>query len=209
MTYAYKLMHSPVGELKLVANGNRLAAILWENDKPNRVRLPESIEAADRPILLETERQLNEYFAGTRDRFDLEFDFQGTEFQKKVWAALLTIPFGETRSYSDIATQIGNINAVRAVGAANGRNPISIVAPCHRVIGASGDLTGFAGGLANKMFLLSLEAGQTSLEAAAESATASTTATATAMASWEAPTKTARPAPARGTQSSLFLVTEG
>ncbi|AJZ61913.1 methylated-DNA--[protein]-cysteine S-methyltransferase [Paraburkholderia fungorum] len=204
MTYAYKLMNSPVGELKLVANGNRLAAILWENDKPNRVRLPESIEAADRPILLETERQLNEYFAGTRDRFDLEFDFQGTEFQKKVWAALLTIPFGETRSYSDIATQIGNINAVRAVGAANGRNPISIVAPCHRVIGASGDLTGFAGGLANKMFLLSLEAGQTSLEAAAESATASTTATATAMASWEAPTKTARPAPARGTQSSLF-----
>ncbi|MDT8839275.1 methylated-DNA--[protein]-cysteine S-methyltransferase [Paraburkholderia fungorum] len=204
MTYAYKLMNSPVGELKLVANGNRLAAILWENDKPNRVRLPESIEAADRPILLETERQLNEYFAGTRDRFDLEFDFQGTEFQKKVWAALLTIPFGETRSYSDIATQIGNINAVRAVGAANGRNPISIVAPCHRVIGASGDLTGFAGGLANKMFLLSLEAGQTSLEAAAESATASTTATATAMASREAPTKTARPAPARGTQSSLF-----
>lgn len=204
MTYAYKLMHSPVGELKLVANGNRLAAILWENDKPNRVRLPESIEAADRPILLETERQLNEYFAGTRDRFDLEFDFQGTEFQKKVWAALLTIPFGETRSYSDIATQIGNINAVRAVGAANGRNPISIVAPCHRVIGASGDLTGFAGGLANKMFLLSLEAGQTSLEAAAESATASTAATATATASREAPTKTARPAPARGTQSSLF-----
>ncbi|MGP8436835.1 methylated-DNA--[protein]-cysteine S-methyltransferase [Paraburkholderia fungorum] len=202
MTYAYKLMNSPVGELKLVANGNRLAAILWENDKPNRVRLPESIEAADRPILLETERQLNEYFAGTRDRFDLEFDFQGTEFQKKVWAALLTIPFGETRSYSDIATQIGNINAVRAVGAANGRNPISIVAPCHRVIGASGDLTGFAGGLANKMFLLSLEAGQTSLEAAAESATASTTAT--AMARREAPTKTARPAPARGTQSSLF-----
>jgi methylated-DNA-[protein]-cysteine S-methyltransferase len=197
-------MHSPVGELKLVANGNRLAAILWENDKPNRVRLPESIEAADRPILLETERQLNEYFAGTRDRFELEFDFQGTEFQKKVWAALLTIPFGETRSYSDIATQIGNINAVRAVGAANGRNPISIVAPCHRVIGASGDLTGFAGGLANKMFLLSLEAGQTSLEAAAESATASTTATATAMARREAPTKTARPAPARGTQSSLF-----
>jgi methylated-DNA-[protein]-cysteine S-methyltransferase len=169
VTYAYKLMDSPVGELKLVANGNRLAAILWENDKPNRVRLPEIVEADDRPVLIETERQLNEYFAGTRDRFDLELDFQGTDFQKKVWAALLTIPFGETRSYSDIATQIGNINAVRAVGAANGRNPISIVAPCHRVIGASGDLTGFAGGLTNKMLLLSLEAGQTSLEAAADS----------------------------------------
>ncbi|MGF6899296.1 methylated-DNA-[protein]-cysteine S-methyltransferase [Paraburkholderia sp. GAS348] len=195
-------MNSPVGELKLVANGNRLAAILWENDKPNRVRLPERVEADDRPILIETERQLNEYFAGTRDRFDLELDFQGTDFQKKVWAALLTIPFGETRSYADIATQIGHINAVRAVGAANGRNPLSIVAPCHRVIGASGDLTGFAGGLANKMFLLSLEAGQTSLEAAADSAADS--AAAPEKAGREAPVKPARPAPGRGTQASLF-----
>ncbi|MGQ7935997.1 methylated-DNA--[protein]-cysteine S-methyltransferase [Paraburkholderia sp. D1E] len=202
MTYAYKLMNSPVGELKLVANGNRLAAILWENDKPNRVRLPEQVEADDRPILLETERQLNEYFAGTRDRFDLELDFQGTDFQKKVWAALLTIPFGATRSYSDIATQIGNINAVRAVGAANGRNPISIVAPCHRVIGASGDLTGFAGGLANKMLLLSLEAGQTSLEAAADLSAPSATASETIGRA--APVKPARPAPSHGTQASLF-----
>jgi methylated-DNA-[protein]-cysteine S-methyltransferase len=208
MTYAYMLMNSPVGELKLVANGNRLAAILWENDKPNRVRLPETVEADDRPILIETRRQLNEYFAGTRDRFDLELDFQGTDFQKKVWAALLTIPFGETRSYSDIATQIGNLNAVRAVGAANGRNPISIVAPCHRVIGASGDLTGFAGGLANKMFLLSLEAGQTSLEAASASASAvsvpAAAAAAPARVDRETPVKPARPAPARGTQASLF-----
>jgi methylated-DNA-[protein]-cysteine S-methyltransferase len=201
-------MDSPVGELKLVANGNRLAAILWENDKPNRVRLPEIVEADDRPVLIETERQLNEYFAGTRDRFDLELDFQGTDFQKKVWAALLTIPFGETRSYSDIATQIGNINAVRAVGAANGRNPISIVAPCHRVIGASGDLTGFAGGLTNKMLLLSLEAGQTSLEAAADSTAAADSAEASgaapATAGRETPAKPTRPAPSRGTQASLF-----
>ena len=205
-------MDSPVGELKLVANGNRLAAILWENDKPNRVRLPEIVEADDRPVLIETERQLNEYFAGTRDRFDLELDFQGTDFQKRVWAALLTIPFGETRSYSDIATQIGNINAVRAVGAANGKNPISIVAPCHRVIGASGDLTGFAGGLVNKMFLLSLEAGQTSLEAAADSNDAEAVRAAAATASSATPgtvvressVKPARPAPSRGTQHSLF-----
>ncbi|MFM0278966.1 methylated-DNA--[protein]-cysteine S-methyltransferase [Paraburkholderia sediminicola] len=210
MTYAYKLMDSPVGELKLVANGNRLAAILWENDKPNRVRLPEIVEADDRPVLIETERQLNEYFAGTRDRFDLELDFQGTDFQKKVWAALLTIPFGETRSYSDIATQIGNINAVRAVGAANGRNPISIVAPCHRVIGASGDLTGFAGGLTNKMLLLSLEAGQTSLEAAADSTAAAAadsaeaSGAAPATVGRETPAKPTRPAPSRGTQASLF-----
>ena len=157
MTYAYKLMESPVGQLKLVANGERLAAILWENDKPNRVRLGELVEANDRAVLIETERQLNEYFAGTRDRFDLALDFQGTEFQKKVWHALLTIPFGQTRSYAEIARQIGNVNAVRAVGAANGRNPISIVAPCHRVIGANGSLTGFGGGLPTKQFLLAME----------------------------------------------------
>jgi len=135
VTYAYKLMDSPVGQLKLVARGDRLTAILWENDKPNRVRLGELVLADDRPILLETERQLHEYFAGNRDAFDLALDFQGTEFQKKVWAALLTIPFGQTRTYAQIAAQIGNVNAVRAVGAANGRNPVSIVAPCHRVIG--------------------------------------------------------------------------
>lgn len=168
MKYAYKLMDSPVGQLTLVANGESLAAILWENDKPNRVRVGEMVEANDRPVLVETARQLTEYFAGTRHEFDLPLDFHGTEFQKRVWHALLTIPFGQTRSYSEIAAQIGNVNAVRAVGAANGRNPISIVAPCHRVIGASGELTGFAGGLANKMLLLSLEAGQTSLEASAD-----------------------------------------
>lgn len=108
-------------------------------------------------LLAETERQLREYFSGKRSRFELPLDFQGTEFQKKVWSALLTIPFGETRSYTEIAVQIGSPNAVRAVGAANGRNPLSIVAPCHRVIGASGGLTGFAGGLAAKQWLLRLE----------------------------------------------------
>ena len=198
MTYAYKLMDSPVGQLKLVARGDRLTAILWENDKPNRVRLGELVLADDRPILLETERQLHEYFAGNRDAFDLALDFQGTEFQKKVWAALLTIPFGQTRTYAQIAAQIGNVNAVRAVGAANGRNPISIVAPCHRVIGASGDLTGFAGGLANKMLLLALEAGQTSLEAGADVQTQVTAATTKAAA------KCSRAAAPRGMQSSLF-----
>jgi methylated-DNA-[protein]-cysteine S-methyltransferase len=192
------LVDSPVGKLKLVSKGERLSAILWENDKPNRVRLGEMMEAADQPILIETRRQLNEYFAGKRQGFDLVLDFQGTEFQKKVWTALLTIPFGQTRSYAQIAAQIGNINAVRAVGAANGRNPISIVAPCHRVIGASGELTGFAGGLANKMLLLSLEAGQTSLEASVEVQAQRATTAATAVA------KRARPAPASGTQSSLF-----
>lgn len=206
MAYAYKLMDSPVGQLKLVADGDRLAAILWENDKPNRVRLSELVEANDRPVLIDAERQLNEYFAGARHEFDLPLSFQGTDFQKRVWAALLTIPFGQTRSYAEIAAQIGNIKAVRAVGAANGRNPISIVAPCHRVIGASGDLTGFAGGLANKMLLLSLEAGQTSLEAQADTQTDmfAIEERVRAQVKSEAQAKAARHAPSSGTQASLF-----
>lgn len=159
MPYTFITLPSPVGELKLVANGARLAAILWENDKPGRVRLGPMTPAPDNPLLQNAARQLQEYFAGHRDRFDLELDFVGTDFQKKVWAALLTIPFGETRTYRQIAEQIGNPAAVRAVGAANGRNPISIVAPCHRVIGASGKLTGFAGGLEAKERLLVLERG--------------------------------------------------
>jgi methylated-DNA-[protein]-cysteine S-methyltransferase len=157
MAYVCKTVNSPVGRLKLVAKGDRLSAILWENDKPDRVRLGPMTEDAKHPTLLETERQLAEYFAGNRDRFDLPLEFSGTEFQKKVWQALLEIPYGETRSYSGIASQIGHANAVRAVGAANGKNPISIIAPCHRVIGASGSLTGFAGGLDNKAHLLALE----------------------------------------------------
>ena len=157
MPYEYTLMPSPVGQLTLVARDGKLTAILWEKERPNRVRLGALQEANNSPVLQETERQLKEYFAGTRNRFELELDFVGTDFQKKVWQALLTIPFGETRSYSQIAAQIGNPKAVRAVGAANGRNPISIVAPCHRVIGASGGLTGFAGGLEAKQYLLALE----------------------------------------------------
>ena len=100
---------------------------------------------------------MSEYFAAKRQSFDLPLDFAGTDFQKKVWQALLQIPFGETRSYKDIALQIGNVKAVRAVGAANGKNPISIIAPCHRVVGANGKLVGFAGGLDNKDILLTLE----------------------------------------------------
>ena len=150
-------MDSPVGILKLVAHDSALVAILWENEKPNRVRLAELIENKKHPILLKTQKQLNEYFEGQRKVFDLPLDFSGTEFQEKVWQALLTIPFGETRSYKEIAEQIGNVKAVRAVGTANGKNPISIIAPCHRVVGVNGKLVGFAGGLDNKDVLLKLE----------------------------------------------------
>jgi methylated-DNA-[protein]-cysteine S-methyltransferase len=162
-TYVHKLFESPVGELTLVASNDGLAAILWENDDPMRVPLGATVEAQDHPILLEAERQLREYFAGTRRVFDLKLDFAGTEFQRRVWAALLTIPYGETRSYMQVARQLGRPDIVRAVGAANGRNPIPIITPCHRVIGSNGKLVGFAAGLEIKARLLALEAPQADL----------------------------------------------
>jgi methylated-DNA-[protein]-cysteine S-methyltransferase len=155
--YVYKVTSSPVGSLTLVASDDGLAGILWPAERPGRVRLPAATEDRRHPVLVETERQLKEYFAGRRRTFALTLDVAGTAFQKKVWNALLTIPFGETRSYVQIARQIGRPTAARAVGAANGRNPVSIVAPCHRVVGATGTLTGFAGGLAAKARLLALE----------------------------------------------------
>ena len=167
--YVYKIMKSPVGQLKLVASDKGLAAILWENDSPKRVRLNIVGEDQRHPVLAETERQLNEYFAGKRKTFTVPLDFNGTEFQKSVWKALLKIPFGQTRSYGEIAKSLGNPKVVRAVGAANGKNPISIIAPCHRVIGSTGQLTGFAGGLKVKARLLSLEhEGQSKLVKAAD-----------------------------------------
>lgn len=157
MTHYFKTIWSPVGELTLVADDKGLAAILWENDKPGRVRLGVLTEKADHPVLTRTERQLGEYFAGERKTFDVPLSFAGSDFQKRVWAALLDIPFGETRSYGEIASRLGKPSASRAVGAANGRNPISIIAPCHRVVGSTGKLTGFAGGLEAKAYLLELE----------------------------------------------------
>ncbi|WP_186080842.1 methylated-DNA--[protein]-cysteine S-methyltransferase [Burkholderia gladioli] len=157
MSQVCKRIPSPVGELTLVARDDKLVAILWENDRPTRVKLGPMRDDDEHPVLVETARQLHEYFAGQRTDFALDIEFHGTEFQKRVWNALLTIPFGETRSYRDIAVQVGNHKATRAVGAANGRNPLSIVAPCHRVIGTSGELTGFAGGKDKKATLLALE----------------------------------------------------
>lgn len=150
-------MKSPVGEIKLVANEHSLVALLWRNEALKSIRLSSSDENNNHPILLKAEQQLNNYFAGKLKQFSLPLDFAGTEFQKKVWQALMTIPFGETRSYGQIAKQIGHPKAVRAVGAANSKNPVSIIAPCHRVIGSNGQLTGFAGGLEIKAYLLKLE----------------------------------------------------
>ena len=154
----YKWVESPVGRLKLVATDEGLTGILWERERPGRVRLSAPVEDPSHAVLVDAERQLSEYFHGRRRTFSLKLDFAGTAFQRQVWTALLTIPFGETRSYAQVARQIGKPSATRAVGAANGRNPVAIVAPCHRVIGASGRLTGFAGGLEAKAYLLALEA---------------------------------------------------
>lgn len=157
MTQFTKTIASPVGPLKLVASDEGLVAIIWHDDRPGRVKLAELEEAPDHPVLLHAERELGEYFAGERTSFSVPLDMVGTDFQKAVWNALLTIPFGETRSYGEIARQVGRPTAFRAVGAANGQNPLSIIAPCHRVIGSDGSLTGFGGGLPAKEFLLGLE----------------------------------------------------
>ncbi len=155
--YYYKTMPTVVGKLKLVANDKGLAAILWEKDKPKRVPLGPLLKHDEHPVLAQAEREVGEYLAGKRKKFTVPLATCGTDFQAKVWQALKTIPFGETCSYGHVARQIGKPKAVRAVGAAIGRNPISIIVPCHRVIGASGKLTGFAGGLKTKERLLALE----------------------------------------------------
>lgn len=159
-------IESPVGRLQLVAESGVLIAVLWEavlweNDRPGRVRLDAptlSTDGQSDGVLSMAKQQLDEYFAGRRTIFHVPLELRGTPFQKQVWNALRTIPFGETRTYGQLADQIGNPKAVRAVGAANGKNPISVIVPCHRVIGASGKLTGFAGGWDAKAKLLRLEA---------------------------------------------------
>jgi len=154
----YKEIKSPVGKLKLIASAHALVAVLWEREQPDRVKLEAPMLAPEHPILIATERQLTEYFTGARTVFDLPIEPRGSEFQKKVWYVLRKIPFGQTRSYLDLAKMLGSAAASRAVGRANGKNPLSIIVPCHRVIGSDGSLTGFAGGLETKAALLAFEA---------------------------------------------------
>lgn len=148
----FQFLDSPIGRLRLLSNGAQLTSIEFED----QYSAQPGVETSD-PVLAESIRQLTDYFAERRQRFELPLAAQGTAFQQSVWAALAKIPFGEVRSYRDIAHSIGKPAAVRAVGAANGRNPLPIVVPCHRVIGSNGTLTGFAGGLPAKTYLLELE----------------------------------------------------
>ncbi len=149
---SYQYLHTPIGTLRLVSNDTQLIKIEFENQHSD----DDHLEASN-AVLADCADQLSDYFAGRRQRFDLRLAVQGTTFQQSVWNALTDIPYGELRSYQDIARAIDNPAAVRAVGAANGRNPLPIVVPCHRVIGSNGSLTGFAGGLEAKTFLLELE----------------------------------------------------
>lgn len=157
----FRYIDSPIGSL-LLAGRKEILQIIGFPEGKGRV-YPEDDWQETQTGFKTAERQLNEYFEGRRQNFDLKLQPSGTKFQLEVLAALQEIPFGETRSYLDIARSIGRPKAVRAVGAANGRNPLPIVIPCHRVIGTNGSLTGFGGGLAAKEFLLNLESGGFSL----------------------------------------------
>ena len=147
---------SPIGTLTLVSDGEAIVYLEFENNKYPAPKFPKGEDA----IIKQAKKELDLYFAGKLKDFTVPVKPDGTEFQRACWKALTKIPYGATRSYGEQASKIGKPKAVRAVGLANGRNPIPIIIPCHRVIGANGSLTGFGGGLPTKQFLLELEQGQ-------------------------------------------------
>lgn len=157
MTTLYTEMPSPLGTLLLTAEDGALTGVHFPGQKHDRPRQPDWQRADDEPVLAHTRSQLAEYFEGRRAAFDLPLAPHGTPFQQAVWQALLAVPFGTTSTYGAIAAAIRRPTAVRAVGAAIGANPIGIVIPCHRIVGADGSLTGYAGGLDRKAKLLAVE----------------------------------------------------
>lgn len=153
-------LHTPIGIICIEADEEAVTALYFDREYEEQYNLTENLEEPETELLKKAGDQLMEYFQGKRKVFDLPLKPAGTEFQKKVWGALCTIPYGQTRSYGKIATQIGNPKACRAVGGANNKNPIMIFIPCHRVIGADGSLVGFGGGLYAKKYMLDLEKGE-------------------------------------------------
>jgi len=151
-------LDSPVGVLRIVASDSALHAVLWPDEREGRVTFADDLVEGSNDVTRATATQLAEYFAGERQSFDLPLALAGTEFQELAWRSLAEIPYGETASYGEQAIRIGRPRAIRAVGSANGRNPLSIVLPCHRVVAANGSLAGFAGGLSTKRWLLDHEA---------------------------------------------------
>jgi methylated-DNA-[protein]-cysteine S-methyltransferase len=155
MARTHTVIASPLGDLTAVAEDGVLSGLYFERHL--RGPKPEERGTYSESGFEEVRCQLGEYFAGERTRFELPLAPAGDEFQQQVWKLLTEIPFGETRSYGDLARQLGNVSLAQAVGAANARNPLSVIVPCHRVVGADGSLTGYAGGLERKRFLLDLE----------------------------------------------------
>lgn len=157
MSFYYQTFESPIGALHIIADDEKLWVLGYDsNIKILKGKFPELVKK-ENALILSVRRQLKEYFAGKRQEFDVAVAFNGTDFQKQTWKALSSIPYGKTVSYQEQATKIRNPSAVRAVGRTNGLNPISIIVPCHRVIAKSGALTGYAGGLDAKKYLLELE----------------------------------------------------
>lgn len=154
---------SPLGAMLITASDSAVTGVHFVGEKHFPGIEAGAVEDPSHCLLDDAVRQLAEYFAGRRTVFELLLDPRGTSFQKQVWTRLRAIPYGETRSYGQLAVELGDVKTVRAVGAANGRNPISIIVPCHRVIGADGSLTGYAGGLERKEALLRLESRQRTL----------------------------------------------
>ncbi|HEX9518162.1 MAG TPA: methylated-DNA--[protein]-cysteine S-methyltransferase [Streptosporangiaceae bacterium] len=156
---SHAVINSPIGPLTLIAQDGRLAGVHMEITRyePDLGALGAAVASESYPVLAAAASQLDAYFRGELTSFDLPLALDGTQFQRCVWAALQSIPYGQTISYGDLARRIGQPSASRAVGLANGRNPVAIVVPCHRVIGADGSLTGYGGGMDRKRFLLALE----------------------------------------------------
>lgn len=159
----YTTIGSPVGELLLAGEGERLSTLSFLGRGSRDPVIPSRAWARDDQAFPSVREQLERYFAGTLKTFDVKLDMRGTEWELSVWQALLRIPYGETRSYGEIARELCTVRASRAVGTANARNPVAIIVPCHRVIGADGRLTGFGGGLDRKRTLLDLESGRLAL----------------------------------------------
>jgi len=156
---SHTVIDSPIGPLTLIAQDGRLAGVRMEITRyePDAAALGAAVTSDAEPVLDAAASQLRSYFAGQLTRFDLPLALEGTSFQRSVWTGLLTIPYGEKVSYGELASRIGQPSASRAVGLANGRNPVAIIVPCHRVIGADGSLTGYGGGMDRKRYLLALE----------------------------------------------------
>lgn len=144
------ILNSPIGTIEIIGNETGLRSVSFSDTGAMN-------NGVVYPVEMECRKQLDEYFHGKRKTFSLELDMEGTAFQKKIWSELLKIPFGKTMSYLELAMKHGDVKAIRAVGAANGKNPVAIIVPCHRVIGAGGELVGYAGGLHRKKWLLELE----------------------------------------------------